>query len=235
MRFGKSRLPHREKKAIDPPIHPLHQIQLELPRSPKSFGSIIDSTISSSTITSTAIPQSRRRMSQVEIIRTRHNLIDFDVSRSAPSYHHIHQHQRPDVYPHQLHREIGLSWSATSALVNDILASSRPLRLTAEPTLPDFPLPSSDDDRENLFPSLPPLLHGHPEVHLRSGIMNASHLAALNEADAEKAFFVADLGQVYRQHQRWVACLPEIQPFYGTFLLFHAPSIFVHMHHRSSS
>lgn len=160
-------------------------------------------------------------MSQVEIIRTRHNLIDFDISRSAPSYHHIHQHQRPDVYPHQLHREVGLSWSATNALVNDILASSRPLRLTAESTLPEFPLrPSDDEDRENLFPSLPPLLHGHPEVHLRSGIMHASHLAALNEPDAEKAFFVADLGQVYRQHQRWVACLPEIQPFYGTLLFF---------------
>lgn len=46
--------------------------------------------------------------------------------------------------------------------------------------------------------------------------MNASRLAAENEPDAEKAFFVSDLSQVYRQHLRWKACLPEIQPFYGT-------------------
>ncbi|KAF9048930.1 ornithine decarboxylase [Panaeolus papilionaceus] len=45
--------------------------------------------------------------------------------------------------------------------------------------------------------------------------MNASRLAADHEPDAEKAFFVADLSQVYRQHQRWVSALPEIQPFYA--------------------
>jgi len=45
--------------------------------------------------------------------------------------------------------------------------------------------------------------------------MNASRLAADNQPDAEKAFFVADLSQVYRQHQRWKLCLPEIQPFYA--------------------
>ncbi|TFK34528.1 ornithine decarboxylase [Crucibulum laeve] len=45
--------------------------------------------------------------------------------------------------------------------------------------------------------------------------MNASKLAAAHEPDAEKAFFVADLSQVYKQHMRWKACLPEIQPFYA--------------------
>ena len=68
---------------------------------------------------------------------------------------------------------------------------------------------------ETIFPSLPPLYHGHPEVHLRNGIMNASRLAAAHVPDAEKAFFVADLSQVYRQHLRWKACLPEVIPFYG--------------------
>jgi len=81
--------------------------------------------------------------------------------------------------------------------------------------------PSSEtrlDPGVRIFPSLPPLLHGHPEVHMRTGVMNASRLADANEPDAEKAFFVADLSQVYRQHQRWKASLPEIQPFYGNVI-----------------
>jgi hypothetical protein len=68
---------------------------------------------------------------------------------------------------------------------------------------------------EKIFPDLPPLYHGHSDIHLRNGIMNASRLSAANEPDAEKAFFVADLSQVYRQFQRWRRCMPEIQPFYG--------------------
>ena len=31
-------------------------------------------------------------------------------------------------------------------------------------------------------------------------------------------FFVADLGQVYRQHRRWKGTLPQVQPFYGRCL-----------------
>ena len=98
---------------------------------------------------------------------------------------------------------------ATNALVNDILSSS---------SSSSTPSPSGVDTHVNgeaIYPSLPPLLNGHPEVHLRNGIMNASRLALAHEPDAEQAFFVADLGQVYRQHQRWRSCLPEIKPFYG--------------------
>lgn len=35
------------------------------------------------------------------------------------------------------------------------------------------------------------------------------------ESDQENAFFVADLGEVVRQHVRWKVLLPRIQPFYG--------------------
>ncbi|EIW83645.1 ornithine decarboxylase [Coniophora puteana RWD-64-598 SS2] len=45
--------------------------------------------------------------------------------------------------------------------------------------------------------------------------MNASRLAAANTPDAERAFFVADLSQVYRQHERWRKWLPEIEPHYA--------------------
>jgi ornithine decarboxylase len=102
----------------------------------------------------------------------------------------------------------GRSWS-TNALV-DNLSSSPTLRLTAS----ELPGANINID-ENIFPSLPPLLHGHPSIHLRNGVMNAFRLAANHDPDAERAFFVGDLGQVYREHLRWQACLPEIQPFYG--------------------
>jgi ornithine decarboxylase len=70
-----------------------------------------------------------------------------------------------------------------------------------------------DDDK--IFSSLPPLFRGHPEIHLRKGIIDAAMRAGANEVDAESAFFVADLSQVYRQHERWMKNLPEIIPHYG--------------------
>jgi len=70
-----------------------------------------------------------------------------------------------------------------------------------------------------LFSGLPPLHSGQPIVHVHNGILNARLLASPGEPDAEKAFFVADLGEVFRQHRRWISCLPEIQPFYGSCLL----------------
>ena len=74
------------------------------------------------------------------------------------------------------------------------------------------------DQGELIFPDLPPLYSGHPEVHLRAGIMRAARLAADHVPDAERAFFVADLGEVYTQHMRWLAALPDVQPFYGELL-----------------
>ena len=35
------------------------------------------------------------------------------------------------------------------------------------------------------------------------------------EADEENAFFVADLGEVYRQHLRWKKNLKRVKPHYG--------------------
>jgi ornithine decarboxylase len=36
----------------------------------------------------------------------------------------------------------------------------------------------------------------------------------------EDTFFVADLGEVYRQHLRWKKNLPRIKPFYGMSMSF---------------
>ena len=37
------------------------------------------------------------------------------------------------------------------------------------------------------------------------------------DAGEEDSFFVADLGEVYRQHLRWKRTLPRVKPHYGEF------------------
>ena len=36
------------------------------------------------------------------------------------------------------------------------------------------------------------------------------------EYENDEPFFVADMGEIYRQHRRWKKCLPRVTPFYGT-------------------
>lgn len=52
---------------------------------------------------------------------------------------------------------------------------------------------------------------------LKERIENIDHDAC--EPGDEDAFFVADLGEVYRQHMRWKLNLPRVKPFYGKRLL----------------
>ncbi|KAF9957031.1 hypothetical protein BGZ72_002223 [Mortierella alpina] len=59
-----------------------------------------------------------------------------------------------------------------------------------------------------------------PEVHaLPVSQMLQDRLASFEpnseDFEAENAFYVADLGEVYRQHKRWKALLPRIEPFFA--------------------
>lgn len=92
----------------------------------------------------------------------------------------------------------------------EILANSPP---STSPSFSAFH--DKNHDEEVRFDNLPPLLRGHPDVHLRNGVIRAARLAVVHEPDAEKAFFVADLSYVYSQHARWKRALPEIEPFYA--------------------
>ncbi|EGN99331.1 hypothetical protein SERLA73DRAFT_90679 [Serpula lacrymans var. lacrymans S7.3] len=103
----------------------------------------------------------------------------------------------------------GASWSS-NFLAHELLSSSPLIHTTPESSSAE-----NQDNDETIFSSLPPLFRGHPEIHLRNGIMKASRQAAANETDAESAFFVADLSQVYRQHERWRQHLPGIEPHYA--------------------
>lgn len=55
---------------------------------------------------------------------------------------------------------------------------------------------------------------------LRERVENIDHESC--DAGDEDTFFVADLGEVYRQHLRWKLNLPRVKPFYGKLL---APAI----------
>lgn len=100
------------------------------------------------------------------------------------------------------------SWAATP-VIHDFLSISPSSRAAGDFATCDSHIGDA------IFPGLPPLRNGHSDIQLRNGIIRASRLAIANESDAEKAFFVADLGQVYLQHERWKKCLPEIEPHYG--------------------
>ncbi|KAG0002270.1 hypothetical protein BGZ80_006001 [Entomortierella chlamydospora] len=57
-----------------------------------------------------------------------------------------------------------------------------------------------------------------PQVHtLPIEQMLQARLASFNPEDAESdnAFYVADLGEVYRQHLRWKSLLPRFEPFFA--------------------
>ena len=62
---------------------------------------------------------------------------------------------------------------------------------------------------------LPPVSSGRPNELIQSRLLQAALDAEMDEPNAEKAFFVADLSAVYQQYARWVQLLPEIEPFYG--------------------
>jgi hypothetical protein len=72
------------------------------------------------------------------------------------------------------------------------------------------PPPESDDN------DVLPMIHSSSvDSLLRAGITEAAIASAANEPDAEAAFFVADLGRIYRQYIKWQKHLPNVTPFYG--------------------
>lgn len=136
-------------------------------------------------------------MSCLEVLPAQ-SLIDFDLSVSARDRNHAETIIRSsnDGVPH--------------SLINVFFPTSPPTR-----SIYDFHHHKANEGNDIHIPHLPPLLRGHPDIHLRNGVMRAARLAATHEPDAEKAFFVADLSYVYKQHERWMQCLPGVEPFYG--------------------
>lgn len=72
------------------------------------------------------------------------------------------------------------------------------------------------------------LHHGHDETNATGLASKAlvqrvlkEHIARIDvdtcDPGEEDAFYVADLGEVYRQHLRWKMNLARVKPCYGTF------------------
>ena len=92
---------------------------------------------------------------------------------------------------------------------------SQPIATPLSPSALSEEALDGDEDTVSFFPNLPPLHHGQPSDHLRKGVSRAWEAADAHDADAERAFFVADLGEVMSQYERWRECLPDVEPFYG--------------------
>jgi ornithine decarboxylase len=74
-------------------------------------------------------------------------------------------------------------------------------------------------DAVDLFKSVP-----SPDINVYNRSVSEVAQARLEsitnqkwESDQENAFFVGDLGEVFRQHLRWKSLLPRIEPFFGMF------------------
>ena len=128
---------------------------------------------------------------------------DFNIAENAATvFTSIHDTSLLSPYP-------------TPAFAAGHNGSQRPIPLITPPATDTGSDCGLDDSDEVIFQSLPPVRSGYPAEHIRNGIVRAWGRAELHATDAEKAFFVADLSQVFRQHERWQACLPGIHPFYG--------------------
>ncbi|KAJ2105246.1 Ornithine decarboxylase [Coemansia sp. RSA 922] len=67
---------------------------------------------------------------------------------------------------------------------------------------------------------LPADLRGHDMgdaavTRFSPGSVDDALQAKLAQSGAEDAFFVADMGEVYRQHAQWTKLLPRVQPFFA--------------------
>jgi ornithine decarboxylase len=122
---------------------------------------------------------------------------------------------------------IGLSTATVSPLRGNHHTASVPTRAQVlnidtspldnlSPTFTGFglglpsPPPETDDDN-----TLPKIRSESVDFLVRAGILEAALASTANQPDAEAAFFIADLGHIYRQHKRWQECLPNVTPYYG--------------------
>ncbi|KAF9409216.1 hypothetical protein BGZ94_002029 [Podila epigama] len=93
----------------------------------------------------------------------------------------------------------------------------------SSPTLPISPTASHSSHFSHSSPSSPLISEctDLPQVHqLSVPDMLRSHLESLYSTDEtdlqpKNAFFVADLGEVYRLHRQWTTLLPRIVPYYA--------------------
>jgi hypothetical protein len=98
-----------------------------------------------------------------------------------------------------------------------VLGDMSPSAITTIETTPSFTSLNSYYDEKSSYielngANIPKHIIG---TALKEKVENIDHEAC--EPGDEDTFFVADLGEVYRQHMRWKLNLPRVKPFYGMF------------------
>jgi hypothetical protein len=99
-----------------------------------------------------------------------------------------------------------LSVSPTVSYPIDFIPRSR---FALDPAAPDVS-----------FAGLPPLQTGTIDEIINTKVADAIYDTEDGEPGTESAFFAADLSKVLLQHQRWLRCLPGVEPFYGKPIYF---------------
>lgn len=84
------------------------------------------------------------------------------------------------------------------------------------------PVPVPISIREKTAPSdkiIPSLEYKYtPEELIDLAIeSNISRINKRGAVGGDESFFIADLGQIARQHKRWKQNLPNVRPYYGTY------------------
>lgn len=104
---------------------------------------------------------------------------------------------------------------AAHALMNELLSVSPSISYPID-FVPSHSIFSIDPAYPDVnFPGLPPLHTGTADEVIHTKVAKAIYDTEDDEPNGERAFFAADLSKVLLQHERWLRCLPGIEPFYG--------------------
>ncbi|CAE6416290.1 unnamed protein product [Rhizoctonia solani] len=106
------------------------------------------------------------------------------------------------------------SFSDNSGSLSNIFSVSPPVSRSVDlaPSHSIFAINSAAP--EIGFPGLPPLATGTNDEIINTNVAKALYDSD-DEPDVERAFFAADLSKVLSQHERWLRCLPGVEPFYA--------------------
>ncbi|KAG8720042.1 hypothetical protein FRC08_001335 [Ceratobasidium sp. 394] len=104
---------------------------------------------------------------------------------------------------------------AAHALMNELLSVSPTVSYPIDfiPTHSIFTVDPAVPKVE--FAGLPHLQTGTVDEIINATVANAIYDTEDDEPNTESAFFAADLSKVLLQHERWLRCLPGVEPFYA--------------------
>lgn len=52
----------------------------------------------------------------------------------------------------------------------------------------------------------------------------------INTEDQERAFYIADIGNVLRKHQEWITKMPKVIPYFGMYIFYSYILIIIYLY-----